>query len=138
MGTSREKYHGDSQGQAGQGSSTWWSCVCPCSLQDQVDFKGPFQLNLLHGSMIRVELAPAAADWSSIKNNTDTTNNTDKKSKTSFLKDTVSQAGAPGCELGAKQGRSGAVGPLAGQGGEEERFQTACFLKAYAKVLLFA
>lgn len=98
-------------------------------------FEGSLQLNPLHGSMIHMGLAPAAADWSSIKNNT---NNTDRKSKSSFLRDTVSCPGAPRCELGAKQGRSRAIGPLAGQGGKEDRLQTACFLKAYAKVLLFA
>lgn len=62
-------------------------------------------------------LAPAAADSSSIKNNPNTTNNTDKKSEMLFVKHTVSRAGAPRCELGAKQGRSGAEGPwLCGEG----------------------
>lgn len=56
-------------------------------------------------------LAPAAADSSSIKNNPNATNNTDKKSKMLFVKHTVSRSGAPRRELGAKQGRIGAVGP---------------------------
>lgn len=84
-------------------------------------------------------LAPAAADWSSIKNNTNITNSMDKQSKALLVKYTVSWSGLSRHELGMKQGEErGAIGTMARQGGEEERFQTARFLKAYAKVLLFA
>jgi len=35
------------------GSEHWWSCGCPCSVQelDQMAFKGPFQLQQVNGSM---------------------------------------------------------------------------------------
>lgn len=49
-------------------------------------------------------LAPAAADWSSLKNNINITNNVDKQSKALLVKYTVSLPGLSRHELGMKQG----------------------------------